>query len=351
MCSAHPLVIEAAAAQAAEDDSVLLVEATSNQVDQFGGYTGMRPGDFADLVHRISARVGLDRAQVVLGGDHLGPNTWRSQGGNKAMAKAEDLVAAYVGAGFTKIHLDCSMLCAGDSPPISDAVVAGRAARLARVAERTAQAAGTAGQVRYVVGTEVPVPGGAHESIQELTPTSPQAARATIAAHREAFERAGLAGAWPKVMALVVQPGVEFDHARVVDYDSARTRELRSVLVEHPGLVFEAHSTDYQMPARLAELVADGWTVLKVGPALTFALREALFALAAIEDELVPQAERSHPRRGDGGGDARRPHLVARVLPGGARRAGAGAPVLLQRPDALLLAAPGRGRGPGAPAG
>ena len=32
----------------------------------------------------------------------------------------------------------------------------------------------------------------------------------------------------------------------------------------------------------------DHFAILKVGPALTFALREALFSLAAIEEELVP---------------------------------------------------------------
>jgi D-tagatose-1,6-bisphosphate aldolase subunit GatZ/KbaZ len=58
-------------------------------------------------------------------------------------------------------------------------------------------------------------------------------------------------------------------------------------------LVFEAHSTDYQTRANLAALVEDHWAVLKVGPALTFAMREALFALAAIEDELVAETERS----------------------------------------------------------
>ena len=292
VCSAHPLVVEAAVAQAVSDDALLLVEATSNQVDQFGGYTGMRPGDFRDLVHRTADRHGLGRERVVLGGDHLGPNTWRDQGAREAMVRAEDLVVAYVRAGFTKIHLDCSMACAGDRA-LDDAVVAERAARLARAAEDAARHAGLGDRVGYVVGTEVPVPGGAHESIEALTPTSAAAARATLAAHREAFARAGLEAAWGRVMALVVQPGVEFDHARVVDYDRDRTGGLRAVLEEEAGLVFEAHSTDYQVPERLSELVADGWAVLKVGPALTFALREALFALARIEDELVGAEQRS----------------------------------------------------------
>lgn len=290
ICSAHPLVLAAAMRQAAADGGVLLVEATSNQVDQFGGYTGMRPADFRDLVHRIADEEGFPRDLVVLGGDHLGPNTWQGEQEESAMAKAEDLVRAYAAAGYTKLHLDCSMPLAGDETPLSDAVVARRAARLLAAAEETAPEPAS---VRYVIGTEVPVPGGAHETIDALAPTSPAAARATIEAHREAVHAVGAGGAWPRIMALVVQPGVEFDHVRVVDYDRARTADLQRVLDDEPDMVFEAHSTDYQLTERLTELVDDHWAVLKVGPGLTFALREGLFALAAIEDQLVPEGERS----------------------------------------------------------
>jgi len=95
-------------------------------------------------------------------------------------------------------------------------------------------------------------------------------------------------------MALVVQPGVEFDHLRVVDYQRERTMELREVLADEPHMVFEAHSTDYQTVEGLTALVEDHWAVLKVGPGLTFALREALFALAAMAEELIAYAAQSH---------------------------------------------------------
>lgn len=293
VCSAHPLVLEAAVQQAVHDGSPLLVEATSNQVDQFGGYTGMVPTQFRDLVLEIADRCGLPRQRVVLGGDHLGPNTWRSLDPELAMANADDLVTAYVAAGFTKIHLDCSMSCAGDPVPLTDEIVAERAARLARVAETAADQSQDVDRPVYVVGTEVPVPGGAHEAIDTLTPTSAEAARTTVEAHRRAFDAAGLSGAWERVVGLVVQPGVEFDHARVVDYEHDRTTDLQAVLDDHPHMVFEAHSTDYQTVQHLRELVQDHWAVLKVGPGLTFALREALFALADVEDQLIAPEQRS----------------------------------------------------------
>ena len=288
VCSAHPLVLEAAVQQAVADGGPVLIEATSNQVDQFGGYTGLTPDGFRNQVHAIADRAGLARDRVLLGGDHLGPNRWRAQPPDQAMAAADDLVAAYVTAGFTKIHLDCSFVCAGDPNPLPDELVAARAARLLQVAERAADAAGAPGTLRYVIGTEVPVPGGAAESLHDLRPTSADAARQTLAAHREALAELGVEDAWPRISALVVQPAVEFDADQVVDYDPAATRDLQRVLDDEPAMVFEAHSTDYQTDAALAALVADHWAFLKVGPWLTFALREALFALAAVEAELVP---------------------------------------------------------------
>lgn len=293
VCSAHPTVVAAAIGQAAADGSYVLIEATSNQVDQFGGYTGLRPADFRDLVLGIADEAGFPRERVVLGGDHLGPNRWQGQSASTAMANAEVLVAAYVEAGYRKIHLDCSMSCADDPAVLSDDVVARRTAQLLRVAEQTAGGLDIDGPV-YVIGTEVPVPGGAHETLSRLIPTPAERARRTIAAHRAAFAEAELMHVWPRVVALVVQPGVEFDHLNVIDYQHSATGELRQVLDTEDNLVFEAHSTDYQRPAQLRELVEDHWAILKVGPALTFAMREALFGLAHIEDEIVPGPQRSN---------------------------------------------------------
>jgi D-tagatose-1,6-bisphosphate aldolase subunit GatZ/KbaZ len=293
VCSAHPLVLEAALLQGRADGTPVLIEATSNQVDQFGGYTGLRPSDFRALVEEIADRVGFPVGDLVLGGDHLGPHRWRGEDSETAMSHAEDLVRAYVAAGYTKLHLDCSYPCADDEGVLDDEVMAARAARMLAAAETEAERVGSAGGLRYVIGTEVPVPGGADHEITRLVPTTAESARATLEHHRRAFAEVGPADLWSQVMALVVQPGVEFDHVRVVDYDSGATRSLRTALDDQPDMVFEAHSTDYQTEAALAALVVDGWGVLKVGPGLTFALREALFGLAAIEAELLPTDERS----------------------------------------------------------
>jgi len=287
VCSAHPWVLEAAIDQALEDKSDVLIEATSNQVNHLGGYTGMLPEDFRRRVIDIAAGKGFDESRLILGGDHLGPNPWQKQPAPAAMGEAVRMVEAYVRAGFQKIHLDASMACADDRVPLADETVARRAAVLCAAAE---QASGGNKPV-YVIGTEVPVPGGATESLTELAVTSREAAAETLAIHRRVFKDAGLESVWPRVIALVVQPGVEFNHDSVVDYDPARALHLTELLKDEEGLVYEAHSTDYQRPEAYRNLVRDGFAILKVGPALTFAMREALAALSSIETELVAQGQ------------------------------------------------------------
>nr|WP_275183338.1 tagatose-bisphosphate aldolase subunit KbaZ [Citrobacter freundii] len=288
VCSAHPIVLEAAIRYAHANHTPLLIEATSNQVDQFGGYTDMTPADFRSFVCRLADSLDFSQDMLILGGDHLGPNRWQNLPAEQAMANADDLIKSYVAAGFKKIHLDCSMSCANDPVPLTDEIVAERAARLAKVAEETCMAHFGESDLVYVIGTEVPVPGGAHETLTDLAVTTPDAARATLQAHYHAFEKHGLEGIWPRIIALVVQPGVEFDHTHIIDYQPQKAVALSKMVEDYDTLVFEAHSTDYQTPQSLRQLVIDHFAILKVGPALTFALREALFSLAAIEEELLP---------------------------------------------------------------
>lgn len=128
VCSAHPLVIEAAALQAVDDGQPLLLEATSNQVNQDGGYTGMLPEDFRAFAVKIADSAGLTVDQLILGGDHLGPTPWSSLRASEAIEKAAQMVALYVTAGFTKIHLDTSMRCVDDPEYLDDATFAMREA-------------------------------------------------------------------------------------------------------------------------------------------------------------------------------------------------------------------------------
>ncbi|MGA0614953.1 D-tagatose-bisphosphate aldolase, class II, non-catalytic subunit [Paracoccus sp. KR1-242] len=286
ICTAHPVVIEAAMNCIAPTPLSLLIEATCNQVNQDGGYTGMTPADFRRFVEGIAARTGFPLERLILGGDHLGPNPWKNLPADQAMEKAETMIRDYAAAGFTKLHLDCSMGCAGEPVALDDAETASRAARLAAAAEAARPADGVAPV--YIIGTEVPIPGGAMEEIEGLEVTHSDAAQTTFEVHRRAFADAGISDAFARVIGLVVQPGVEFGNHNVIDYDPVAAAELSATLDKLPGLVFEAHSTDYQTREALTALVRDGFAILKVGPGLTFVLREALYGLDAIVEELFP---------------------------------------------------------------
>ncbi len=294
VCTAHPLVIEAALMQAQRSGRRVLIEATCNQVNQEGGYTGMTPADFRAFVEAIAARIGFDPSRVILGGDHLGPNPWKRLPADEAMGRAQTMIDAYAQAGFMKLHLDTSMGCAGEPAALADDVTAARAAVLAKVAEG---AAGDGPQPVYIIGTEVPVPGGAQHALDSLEVTRPEAALRTVDVHRKAFGDAGLEAAFARAIGVVVQPGVEFASAEVIPYRPEKAERLTGALANLPGFVFEAHSTDYQPAAALEALVRDGFAILKVGPWLTFALREALYGLDSIARVLHPRPRRRGCRR------------------------------------------------------
>jgi D-tagatose-1,6-bisphosphate aldolase subunit GatZ/KbaZ len=203
------------------------------------------------------------------------------------MQKAGGLVRSCVLAGYAKIHLDASMPCADDRDgEIGDELVAERAAQLGAVAENAwAELPAGSPPLQYVIGTEVPLPGGETSSSEGLQPTPVDHVQKTLDVTQDAFFAHGLQKAWDRVVGLVVQPGVEFGDATVFDYDRTKARPLSEKLPTAPLLVYEAHSTDYQKPAALQHLVEDHFAILKVGPWLTFAYREAIFALSAIEQE------------------------------------------------------------------
>ena len=298
-CTANELALEAALLRAKALDRPVLIEATANQVNQFGGYTGMRPADFYKLVLDLAERIGVPESRLILAGDHLGPLTWQGEPEAEAMEKAEALVYEFVRAGFTKIHLDTSMKLADDPDgALATETVARRGVRLYRVCMRAydelRRERPDAPRPVFVIGSEVPIPGGAQEAEDALAVTRPEAFRDTVETYRRCFREAGLGDGWNDVVAVVVQPGVEFGDDQVFLYDRDKARALSAALADYPEIVFEGHSTDYQTAECLKRMVEDGIAILKVGPALTYGLREALFALTFMERELVPPEEQAH---------------------------------------------------------
>ncbi|MBQ9419897.1 MAG: class II D-tagatose-bisphosphate aldolase, non-catalytic subunit [Synergistaceae bacterium] len=299
-CTANEIVIEAILEHAAAFGESVLIEGTANQINQFGGYTGMTPKDFCDYVFAIADRVGLAREKIILGADHFGPLVWSDLPADEAMKNSKELVRLAVFAGFRKIHLDTSMKLADDpvDERLSDEIVAERGAVLLEECEKAYREVlqSNPNEVRpvYVIGSEVPIPGGAQNEDEGLQVTSVADFENTINTYRQKFSAHGISQRWEDVAGVVVQPGVEFGDKDVHEYNRDEAKELCAALKKYPGIVFEGHSTDYQTKEKLREMVEDGTAILKVGPALTFALREGLFALSMIERELIPENDRAN---------------------------------------------------------
>ena len=299
-CTANEIVIEALLEQAKKLDSEILIEGTANQINQFGGYTGMTPEDFKNYVFEIADKVGFEKNKIILGADHFGPLVWSNLNEQEAMKNAVELVKLAVKAGFKKIHLDTSMKLADDNPNerLSDEKIAERGAILLEECEKTFQELlkQNPEEIRpvYIIGSEVPIPGGTQNEDDGLAVTKVSDFENTLKIYREKFDSHGLSERLQDVIGVVVQPGVEFGDKDVHFYNRKAASELSQSLKKFPGIVFEGHSTDYQPREKLREMVQDGVAILKVGPALTFALREGLFALSFIERELISENHRAN---------------------------------------------------------
>ena len=289
VCSAHPAVIAAAAHEANANNSVLHVESTSSQVNQFGGYTGQNPEQFASFVRAAAVDAGLPRNRISAGRRPSGALSMATRTCHHRMEKAHGLFRGCVLAEYQKIHLDASMACADDPKTGPDErTVADRAAELCETAEKAfRELARHSPPLLYVVGTEVPTPGGGSQTQHSISVTTAEHVRSTLEVFQRAFEKRGLNGAWERVIGLVVQPGVEFGDNSMFDYDPRKALDLIDALPASPPLVYEAHSTDYQLSSSLKKMVEDHFAILKVGPELTFAFREAIFALSSIEHEML----------------------------------------------------------------
>lgn len=299
-CSANKLVIEAILEQSKRFDDKVVIEATSNQVNQFGGYFHMTPADFRDYVYQIADKLNYDKSNIILGGDHLGPQPWQKLPEAEAMANSRELVRQTVMSGYLKIHLDTSMRVGDDDPskPLLDETIARRGAELMVVCEHAYQELlkthPDAIHPVFVIGSEVPIPGGAQDN-KGLQVTKPSAFEDTILAYKDQFAKHDISNLWQYVIAVVVQPGVEFGETEIHTYNRLDAFALCQKLKEYPDIVFEGHSTDYQSPEALKQMVEDGIAIIKVGPALTFAVRQAMYALSYIERELIDDdSKRAH---------------------------------------------------------
>lgn len=298
-CTANETILRAIIRDAKENDRTVLVEATSNQVNQNKGYSGMDPFEFVRYIDGICDSLDFPREKVIKGGDHLGPLPWVIESSDTAMNEAEKLVRMSVQAGYKKIHLDATMKLGSDRDEPDDELIARRTARLYKACEeehlKLKEGNPDEEHPVFVIGSEVPYAGGIRAADEDAEVTTPGDLRRTLEVFHKVFREEGIHGARRYIIAVVVQPGVDFGSNKIQLYDHIKSEGLCRELSRYPNMVFEGHSTDFQPRNRLKQMVQDGIAILKVGPALTFAYREVLYSLSYMED-MFDFKERSHLR-------------------------------------------------------
>lgn len=140
-------------------------------------------------------------------------------------------------------------------------------------------------------------------------------------------------------MSVVTQPGVDFGHTSIYPFVPEKAAPLRVAILDEQGLTYEAHSTDYQSTQALADLVKTHFFFLKVGPELTFRFREAVWALADIEDAVVTDPK-SQIRETFDARMRKEPKYWKDYYDGKQGRAADPSDLQLQRPHQILLVRP-----------
>ena len=220
--------------------------------------------------------------------DHLGPHAWPNLSREAAWREAAELVRLCVKAGYDKLHLDTVTGNDRSRQNYEDILQAAvQTADLCRIAEKTALETALPKPPLYVIGTDVPTPGGGMQPHGSPAITTPRDLEQTLTVFEKTFRSNRLDAAWRRTTAIVVQPGVDFGDYQVATYCHEKAAELAECRALLPNwMTFEVHAADYQSLKSLRELSNDGFNLLKIGPCLTFSLRQTMYALAHIEEVL-----------------------------------------------------------------
>ena len=267
-CTSNLDVLNAAIYFCKKKNFPILIESTSSQVNQNGGYSGKKPRDFFYLVNRIAKKVNFSKKKLYIGGDHLGPLPWRNLKANLALQNSVRLINECLKSNYSKIHVDTSIKCSDDKTLTSDEIFL----RTKKILEKIKKNKKFK-KAFLVIGTEVPLSGGNDKSKLKLT--SENQIFNDVQKFKKIKANNGLFG-------LVIEPGMKFMHYQILTpkFKNFKTKRLIS---KRYNFVYEAHSTDYQPLYSLKKLVKNNFKFLKVGPELTFYITRSFFLMEEIE--------------------------------------------------------------------
>ena len=191
----------------------VLIECTSNQVNQQGGYTGLEPKEFRKRVKSLSKTINFKKNYLIFGADHLGPLPWKKFSKKKAFLNAKKLLNLTLKENFEKIHLDTTIRCAKEKSLSLDDVRL-RFKELFKVIPKK-----NLKNLYLVAGSEVPLAGGGDikESISTLN---------DIKKDYSIYDKIINKSKYVKEFALVIEPGMSFGNFGVIKPSFNKLKKL-----------------------------------------------------------------------------------------------------------------------------
>ena len=271
-CTANEDVIKIILLYCKINNVPCLIECTSNQVNQFGGYTKKSPKEFRDYVFEIAQKINFNKKNIFLGGDHLGPLPWKNLNSNLAIKNSIKMINNYLDSKFCKIHIDTSIKCKNDKIFNSQTKFE-RARKILKKLKFKNKS-----DIFYVVGSEVPTSGSDIKKL--LKPTSFDTIKKdSIRYSQILFEKTHRY----KTYGLVIEVGMKYKDKSIQKPNFRNFLKKKKFSLEN-NFVYEAHSTDFQSIYTLKKLVNNNFKFLKVGPELTFLYLRSLFFMQKIEN-------------------------------------------------------------------
>ena len=251
-----------------------LIECTSNQVNQFGGYTKITPKKFIKKISNIRKKIKFKKNKLFLGGDHLGPLPWKNLKTKIALKNSIKLIDSYLKQDFCKIHIDTSIKCK-DEEKINSNIIFDRTLKILK---NDKIKKGIKNRF-IVIGTEVPLSGSGDN--KRIIKTSNKQIEDEVLKFKKILKQIK---SQSKIFALVIEPGMKYMHSKITSPDFKNFLDKKKFSKKN-NFVFEAHSTDYQPLRILKKLTKNNFKFLKVGPELTYNYSRSLFFMQNLEEK------------------------------------------------------------------
>ena len=285
--SHNSTILEVCFQQALVDGSPVLLEISANMLVLPGQSGKTSPADFIKRVKNIAAEAEFPQDRLFFGVNDLGPSLWQDESDESALKKACEFISEIVGLGFNKLGIHAGEPLKGDpvGETLTQEIIIARETVLYQAAERAAAKLPDEEKPLYVIGVHPRQEAGRVEDQRRMV--NRKDIEDAVDQFAQTAEAAGLPDIKERLPAARIFLGTGYDSENIIPFDSSLLKELGGCVCRDRSVVLEAPQTDFQSQIVLDKLVDNHFAVLSVGPELTYAMREALFSLALMENETM----------------------------------------------------------------